>query len=225
MKLTKHGHACVSLTTNHRTILIDPGTFTPDVAGLLDRADAVLVTHDHFDHFDVEAVTEALDARPDLPLFGPPSVVQAVGNTASSRAGNVTAVIGGEALDVAGTAVSVIGGEHAMIHEGIVVPHNTGYLVAGSVYHPGDAYAVPSAPVHTLLVPVSGPWVALGEAIDFIEAVEPVQTVQIHDVMLSDVGVQSAAMFLGEKGLTRRPMLIMETGQSIDVATADDASD
>lgn len=217
MELVKNGHACVTLVVRGRRILIDPGTFTPEVPRLLAEADAVLVTHDHVDHFDVGALTAALDARPDLPLVGPPSVVEALAGTASSRAGHVTSVVGGETLDVLGATVTTVGGEHAPVHVGIDVPYNIGYLVDGLVYHPGDALRVPPAPVHTLLVPVSGPWTKVGEAIDFIDAVDPVQTLQVHDVMLSEIGVRSAAMFLGESGLTGRPMLVLAAGQSIDV--------
>lgn len=97
-----------------------------------------------------------------------------------------------------GLGVLVLGSDHASIHGGIAVPHDVGYLVDGLVLHPGDTYLVPPTSPHTLLVPVSGPWVEIGEAIDFIQAVAPRQTIQIHDVMLSDVGRSSTKMFLGD---------------------------
>ena len=217
MELVKNGHACVTLVSRGLRILIDPGAFTPDVPQLLAEADTVLVTHSHIDHFDAEALTTALDARPELPLFGPSDVVDALAGTASAANGHVAQVDGGETFDVLGATVRAVGGEHASIHAGIAVPYNVGYVIDGLVYHPGDALRVPPVPVHTLLVPVSGPWTKVGDAIDFIDAVDPEQTVQIHDAMLSEVGVRSTTMFLGESGLTGRPMVVLGTGESLDV--------
>ncbi|WP_335983439.1 MULTISPECIES: hypothetical protein [Streptomycetaceae] len=68
---------------------------------------------------------------------------------------------------------------------------------------------MPDAPVGTLLLPTSGPWTKLGEAADYVRAVKPEQIVQIHELMLSDLGQHSVANLLGENGLTgiavRRP--------------------
>ena len=61
MELTKHTHACVSLRKGHAHLLIDPGTFTPDALELLDEADAVLITHEHFDHFDEALIAAAIE--------------------------------------------------------------------------------------------------------------------------------------------------------------------
>ena len=34
MELTKYAHACVTFTDGDRTLLVDPGTFTPNAAEL-----------------------------------------------------------------------------------------------------------------------------------------------------------------------------------------------
>ncbi|BCJ53466.1 MBL fold metallo-hydrolase [Actinoplanes sp. NBRC 14428] len=217
MRLTKHVHAAVVIEEAGQRILIDPGTFTPDAADLLESATSVLITHEHFDHFAADEVRAALTARSELRLWGPASVTAALEDTDAARAGRVMTVRGGEALDVDGIDVRVYGGDHGQIHEGIPVPHNVGYLVGGRVFHPGDSYAAPLVPVDTLLVPVSGPWVKVGDAIDFISAVAPRQTVPIHDVMLSEIGRASTGRFLGEKGLTATPMLALEPGESVEI--------
>jgi L-ascorbate metabolism protein UlaG (beta-lactamase superfamily) len=216
MKLIKHAHACITVEHDRSRLVVDPGTFEAGAAGLLAQATGVLVTHDHFDHFDADAVRAALDSRADLTVHGPARVIEALADTAAATEGRLVRVDGGEVLDVAGIEVAVFGGDHAQIHSGIPVPHNVGYLIAGTVFHPGDSYAVPSFDVDTLLVPVSGPWVKLGEAIDFVVAVGPRRTVQIHDVMLSDVGRSSASMFLGEGGLAGVPMLTLADGESLE---------
>ena len=52
--------------------------------------------------------------------------------------------------------VRAYGGRHAVIHPDLPPVANLGYLVDGSVYHPGDSFDVPAdATVDTLFVPVS----------------------------------------------------------------------
>ena len=53
----------------------------------------------------------------------------------------------------AASLCSAFGGQHALIHPAIPMIANLGYLVDGSVYHPGDSFTVPTAPVSTLLLP------------------------------------------------------------------------
>jgi L-ascorbate metabolism protein UlaG (beta-lactamase superfamily) len=216
LRLTRYTHACVTLEHEGIVLLLDPGSFTPEVRELLARADAVLVTHDHFDHFDAEAVRAELARRSSITIYGPRGVMAAL-DPDNREQGQTVQVDGGERLNICGIGVDVVGGPHAEIHEGIAVPHNVGYVVGGALYHPGDAYRVPTVSVSTLLVPVSGPWVKLGDAIDFIIAVAPQRTIPVHDVMLSDVGRRSVAMFLGEGALTGTPLLDLAAGESIDL--------
>lgn len=50
MRITKFTHACVRIEHAGTTVVLDPGGFTgPDA---VDGADAVLITHEHFDHYD-----------------------------------------------------------------------------------------------------------------------------------------------------------------------------
>jgi L-ascorbate metabolism protein UlaG (beta-lactamase superfamily) len=210
MNLTKYAHACVTFTDADQTLLVDPGTFTPDAAELLTTADAVLVTHEHFDHFDQAALNAELDRRPGLKVFGPAPLAEALG-------GRLTAVRAGDSIEAAGFAVTVHGEQHAVIHADIPSADNVGYLIEGRVFHPGDSYTVPDVEVETLLVPTSGPWTKFGEGADFIRAVKPKRIIQIHELMLSELGQNSAAMFLGEKGLTGLPLENLAWGTSTEI--------
>ncbi|MEU4009176.1 MBL fold metallo-hydrolase [Streptomyces pseudogriseolus] len=214
MKLTKHAHACVTLEKDGTRLVIDPGTLTPDAAEAVAGADAVLITHEHFDHFDEQLVAAALQDRPGLHVYGTAAVAAALG----SHDGRVHAVAAGDTFDVGSVTVSVHGHRHALIHPDIPCPDNVGYLVdEGTVHHPGDAYYVPDAPVRTLLLPTSGPWTKFGEAADYVRAVKPERVVQIHELMLSDLGRRSAAGLLGEKGLTGIPIEYVEPGADVQV--------
>jgi L-ascorbate metabolism protein UlaG (beta-lactamase superfamily) len=211
MKLTKHEHACVVLEKDGASIVIDPGSFSPHAAEIIAGADAILLTHEHMDHVNAAAINEALAARSDLRLYAP----EAVRETLSVDAGQFTAVAAGEALQLGPFDVTVHGSEHAVIHPDIPVAANVGYLVDGALYHPGDAYFVPEVPVSVLLLATSGPWMKLSEAADYVRAVRPQQIVQIHELLLSDIGLGLAANLLGENGLTGLPLTALPAGQSL----------
>ena len=213
MNLTKYAHACVTFTDADQTLLIDPGTFTPNAAELLATADAVLITHEHFDHFNQAALVAELARRPGLKVFGPAGLAEDLGD----RGDRLTPVRAGDSIEAAGFAVTVHGDQHAVIHADIPTIDNVGYLVEGRVFHPGDAYFVPEAAVETLLVPTSGPWTKFGEAADFIRAVKPQRIIQIHELMLSELGQNSAAMFLGKDGLTGLPLENLAWGTSTEI--------
>jgi L-ascorbate metabolism protein UlaG (beta-lactamase superfamily) len=209
MELTKYTHATVVLRDGDRSVLIDPGAYTPTSAELVAATDAVLVTHDHPDHFDADVLTAALAAQPDLRIWGPSAVVDTLG----THDGRVVAVSPGDAMTAGGFDVTVFGGDHAVIHPDLPPMSNVGFLVDGRVFHPGDSYDVPGVPVETLLVPTSGPWAKLGELVDFVRAVQPTRAVQIHDLMLSDAGKGSFAQFAGQ--LTGVELVTLSDGETI----------
>jgi L-ascorbate metabolism protein UlaG (beta-lactamase superfamily) len=213
MRVTKHTHATVTLTKGDTTLLIDPGTFTPNAAELLASADAVLITHEHFDHFDAEKIVAAMRDHAGLHLYGPASIAGALSDVAA----RVHAVATGQSFDIAGFAVETFVTDHAVIHPEIPLVDNVGFLIDGTVFHPGDAYLNPGRPVETLLLPVSGPWISTEQAIDYVRALAPNRSIAIHDVMLSDTGKASTGMFLGADSLTGTPLDVLELGESRDL--------
>jgi L-ascorbate metabolism protein UlaG (beta-lactamase superfamily) len=211
VKLTKHEHACVVFEKDGPTFVIDPGSFSQNAADIIAGTEAILLTHEHFDHVNEGAIKAALAARPELRVYGP----AALATTFGAHPDQFTAVTAGDQLSVAGFTVSVHGTTHAVIHPDIPTVANVGYLVDGSVYHPGDAYFVPEANVVTLLLPTSGPWMKIGEAADYVRAVRPEQMVSIHDLLNSDAGRMVAGSFLGEQGLTGIPLTQVAPGESL----------
>jgi L-ascorbate metabolism protein UlaG (beta-lactamase superfamily) len=192
MRLTKYGHACVRLESGDRVLVIDPGTLSG--TGSLSGATAVLITHEHDDHIDVDELKAARNSNPALTIYTHPALATALGP-------DVTAVSAGDTFTAAGFTVRAVGGEHAEIVDGLPGCPNIGFIVDG-VYHPGDSLFVPAEAVETLLVPASGPWLKLGGAIEFVRAVKPSRAYPIHDAHLSDVGVDSFDWWLDMKGGT-----------------------
>jgi L-ascorbate metabolism protein UlaG (beta-lactamase superfamily) len=194
MELIKHGHACVALADGDRRLVIDPGMFT-DVAAL-EGADAVLITHEHPDHFEPQRLRAALDADPALEVWTNKSVAARL-----EGLGDRVHVVGrGDAVTVAGFDVHVHGELHAEVHPDLPRIANIGFLVDGRVFHPGDALTVPDEPVGTLLLPMHAPWSRTADLIDYVRAVAADQAFGVHDGALNDIGLGMVSGLLGERG-------------------------
>ncbi|MFF7631691.1 MBL fold metallo-hydrolase [Kitasatospora sp. NPDC008050] len=191
MRLTKFGHACVRIEQDGTTLVIDPGAFTEPEA--VQGADALLITHEHFDHFTEDQVRAALAANPALRIW----TNRAVADQLAGLGTAVRVVGAGDAFEVGGIDVSVHGEWHAVIHPDIAPVGNIGFLLDGRVFHPGDALTVPEHPVQTLLLPMAGPWNKVGELIDYVREVKPAQVLGIHDAVLSEIGLGIGERWLG----------------------------
>ncbi|MER6952384.1 MBL fold metallo-hydrolase [Streptomyces sp. NPDC002623] len=185
MRLTRYGHACVRLERDGIVIVVDPGVYSDPRA--LDGAHAVLVTHEHVDHFAEPVLRAAAAADPALRIWADRSVADRLGGLG----GQVSVVGHGDAFDIAGVGVEVHGELHAPTHPDLPRVTNVGFLVGdteSTIFHPGDAFTVPTRPVETLLVPVHGPWSKTGEVIDYVREIKPRHALSIHDSGLSEGG-------------------------------------
>ncbi|GHB74193.1 MBL fold metallo-hydrolase [Streptomyces cirratus] len=197
MKLTKRLHSCVQLEKDGRVLVIDPGAFSEPDAGL--GADVLLVTHEHPDHYEEGRLRAALDANPGAALWTLRSVAEKL---AGSYPGRVHTVGHGDAFEAAGFDVRVHGELHAEIHPDMSRITNVGYLVDGSLFHPGDALTVPGVPVDTLMLPVHAPWNKIAEVIDYLREVKPRRAIDIHDAYLADLARPVYDNVLGALGGT-----------------------
>jgi L-ascorbate metabolism protein UlaG (beta-lactamase superfamily) len=70
-ELVHLGHACVVGDTGAARVLVDPGVFSEGWQ-TLEGLDAILVTHQHFDHLDLEKLPALLEQNPDAELVVDP---------------------------------------------------------------------------------------------------------------------------------------------------------
>ncbi|MGO8959603.1 MAG: MBL fold metallo-hydrolase [Streptosporangiaceae bacterium] len=211
MQLTKLEHSCVRLAKDGARLLIDPGVWAgPDA---LTGADAVLVTHEHVDHLDADAVRAALHADQALQLWASETVAAQLADFGD----RVHAVHHGDAFVAAGFNVRVYGSDHALVDTSIPIVPNTGFFVDGAVFHPGDSFTVPPEPVLTLLVPVAAPWLKFGEIADYIRAVAPERGFWIHDALLNDKGANLTRNLLSAVPTKTGPAAFLEPGTSVEL--------
>ena len=196
MKLTKFQHACVVLEKNGSTLIIDPGTYSRDFITPR-RVDAIVITHEHPDHFDEKRVQGILSKHPKATVISHESI--------SGRFTNYTTIGAkvNEKYTIGAFNLEFFGGEHAAISASIPVPPNLGVLVDGSFYYPGDSFVVPESttpePVHvqTLALPASAPWLKLSDSMEFLARVKPDFAFPTHDAILSVDGKELVDRMLG----------------------------
>lgn len=188
MKLTSFGHSCLLVEAADQRILIDPGAFSTGFEEVRDL-DAVLVTHQHPDHADPERLPDLMRANPQAALYTEAQIGEQLRSDLSLDAVDL---VRGTPVVFGDVTVEPVGEFHAVIHENVPRIHNTGVVFRAegepTLYHPGDALDVELTGLDVLCVPVSAPWSAMKETIDFVARLDPAHIVPIHDAILSDVG-------------------------------------
>ncbi|WP_285032750.1 MBL fold metallo-hydrolase [Mycolicibacterium sp. lyk4-40-TYG-92] len=210
MKITHFGHACVQLefeTPDPTRILIDPGTYSQgfDTGGDIE---GLLFTHAHPDHIDMDRVPALAKANPTV------QVIADIGCAAILSDHGIThhVAIDGSTSTVGAIRIDALAGDHATIHCDMPNLTNNGYVIDERVLHPGDAFIKPSGSVEVLLLPVGGPWMKVGEAIDYLRAVNPRIVIPIHQAGLAPVHQNLHYSLLRNLGPANCEVVVLEQG-------------
>lgn len=212
MKLTKLEHAAFTVDEASARLFVDPGSFTApltDTAGTV----AIVITHEHPDHWTPEQLDRILSSSPTARIFAPEGVARAASGY------DITVVNAGDEITVEPFTLRFFGGKHAVIHPPIPVVDNLGVLINGSVYYGGDSFAVPEGvEVDVMAVPAGAPWLKISEVMDFVAEVSPKRSFPTHEMVLSRIGKdmsnQRIASVVENKGGRHYPL---EPGETIDV--------
>ena len=177
MKITKLGHCCLLIETKGKRILTDPGSYTVDNHSSLKNIDCILYTHEHQDHFHLESLKVLIHNNPQVIIYANSSVSELLDKESIRyiRLDNNKSIYVGEVLIVG------IGEKHAQMHSSIPLSSNIGYMIDGRLWYPGDAFTNPERSVEILALPVSGPWMKIGDAIDYAIFIKPKVAFPVHD--------------------------------------------
>lgn len=192
------------------TLVIDPGSLTRelDVPDLV----AVVVTHEHADHWDAPHLESLRAAHPGVPIYGPEGVARA------AEGFDIDVVAPGETREAGPFSLAFFGCVHAEIHSSIPLVDNVGVLVNDRFAYAGDSYAEPGVPVELLAAPAGAPWLKIGEAMDFVLAVAPRRSFGTHDMTLSVIGKnmhRQRLQWATEQG--GGEFFVLEPGDSLDL--------
>lgn len=185
MRVTKQEHACLVLEKVDQRIVIDPGAYTTPLIGI-DGVVAIVITHEHADHWTPEHLARIMERNPEAVIFGPRGVAAAAADY------TVIEVADGDHHEVGGFSLHFFGEKHAVIHPSIPVIDNVGVMVDDLLFYPGDSYTVPPVPVDTLAAPAGAPWLKISEAMDYVSAVAPKRCFPTHQMVLSKIGQKLA---------------------------------
>ena len=186
--VTKIHHSCLTVDDGSTRLLLDPGQLGPRPS--LDGVDAVLITHNHFDHFDPELVKEALHRG--IPVWAPGDALDELGGLDARDDGDLHEAVTGTTLRIGTLPVQVAGNRHAEVHPTLPGPANRAYLIDGRVLVTGDEHPVPPDRLTALVTPVDAPWLRAADLIRYVRAVRPEIVVGVHDGLLNEDGLAVA---------------------------------
>lgn len=212
MRIAQYLHSCVELELDGFRLLIDPGTYCFAEGKLkpedIPRPDAILITHNHADHMDVDALKSICRDKP-LCTYGHKGTTEML-----AHSGLKTKTIkAGDDLTLGPFQVDVLEGAHAKLPS--AVPPNVGYLINDAIFHPGDSFSHDIGYVDVLLLPVAGPWLTINDALAFALSIKPKLVIPIHDAMIKDFALKSlhekhCKETLATEGIEFRPLGIQE---------------
>ncbi|HEX6917995.1 MAG TPA: MBL fold metallo-hydrolase [Phycicoccus sp.] len=192
MHITHLGHACVLIEMADTRLIIDPGTFAGDLAGVRDL-DAVLVTHQHPDHLDPDRFPGLVAHNRHARVLCDPGSVEVLGGI------GVDATAHDGPTQVGSVTVTPVGEVHALIHEEIPRIPNVGVRLDAegepSFFHPGDALDAEPGEVDVLAFPLQAPWQRSREMTAFLRRFDAPHAVPVHDGLLQRRGRE---LYLGQ---------------------------
>jgi L-ascorbate metabolism protein UlaG (beta-lactamase superfamily) len=184
MKLTKYGHCALLIEIDDVRLLTDPGSFSSGFEELT-NLDAIVITHEHQDHYHVPSLQAVLAKNPGAIVV----CNSAVAKLCEVEGIKTMVVDDGQKLSVKNLELEGKGLMHAEIFGEFGMVQNTGYFFGDKLYYPGDAFTLPEREVLVLAVPISAPWLAISHAINFAKASKATYAIPVHDAVLSDKGV------------------------------------
>ena len=198
MKLIKYPQSCFVIESGGKKIIIDPGSFFAEKFSARDFLDvsAVLLTHQHMDHLDTKSIK--MFAENNIPIYGNSDVAAKL----SADRIKINEVKNRVKFSVAGFQFEPVDLPHCQIlsckvcgrkfpvkpcpdhpkAEIVFVagPPNTGFLINGVFFHPGDGVELAGFTAKNAGIPIVGPTIDHERAWKFVKSLEAKIIIPMH---------------------------------------------
>lgn len=181
MQVTKYPQSCLLIEHERVRLVIDPGSYFTASFDLddLGELDAVLVTHRHLDHIDPVLVGPLRERG--IEIVGNADVADLLGE------GLVRVVEDGQRFEVAGLDAVAHDLPHVPMVDGSPGPPNTGFVLEGRLFHPGDGVEITGLRVPNVAVPICGPSISFRDAYAFVTSLGAEKVIPVHyDAFVAD---------------------------------------
>lgn len=202
MKIKYLSHACFEIS-DEKTLLIDPyftgNNLAPKYEG---KPDLILVTHEHFDHFDKDFISKF-----SCPVICPPSC----------KHPNAVVMKVGDKKVVEGIPIEMIQASH---HQS---SYPAGYIIeveGRRICHLGDTYldgVRKYENIHVLFIPIGGKFTMdVDEAIEALRIIKPKLAIPMHYGTFAGIGADPSE-FKSRAAKERFEVRVMRIGEQIEV--------
>ena len=183
MKIKKFPQSHLVLSKNGKTLIIDPGYITFEKGFKVEDfqdADVYLITHQHGDHLGPETIKEVVGEKIVLGNSDVVAKLKEIGVVNTKELKDL------EEIEIEGFKIKAVDLPHFQ-KEGVVMPPNTGFLIDGVFFHPGDGDKAPEITSANAAVPIGGATITYDSALEFIKGIGARVVIPIHyDVYKGD---------------------------------------
>jgi len=203
------GHASFQIKVDGKNIYIDP--YEGEYA---EKADIILVTHSHHDHFDVSKINKA--RREDTVIIAPVDCAQKIG-------GKVKTLRPGEKTIVRGITVEAVQAYNYKRFRSPGTPFHpkdlgVGYLITTegkTTYHAGDTDFIPEMKqlkdIYLALLPIGGTYTMdVAEALEAALVINPKVVIPMHTLDVDPMKFKRALKAKSQIGV-----VVLKPGQQL----------
>jgi L-ascorbate metabolism protein UlaG (beta-lactamase superfamily) len=191
MRCFRLSHAGLVVESEGSSLFIDAGDFSDEreLTTAIDSAfpiAALVITHEHADHWTPKHVAAIRTAFPDAPIYTTAATARAL---EEADIGGVTIVHESDQVQAGPFSLEFYGRRHEVLHSSIPVIDNVGVRVNGTLAWGGDSLTRPPFLTDVLGVPIGSPWSNIAQVMDFTLNAAPRRAFLTHDGMLSARGL------------------------------------
>lgn len=211
MKLTRYPQSCLLIEYKDTRIVIDPGDDYVSAGygkETLGKLDAVLYTHQHGDHYDSNLCEQLI--LEDVAVYANASTAELIGSDKCNVVQN------DQTFNIGPLQIRAIDLPHCLLPDGTGGPQNTGYVVEGTLFHPGDGKELEGLKVNNIALPINGPDISMLDAFNFAKQVRAKIAIPIHYDKLG--GNPRVYAEFAERLNMSFEMIVLENGESTELS-------